>query len=250
MTASPEIIPTDLAIEIGENLSPDGFMAAARAFFGYVEELSKMMSPEGGAPKWTVLVKEGSAVLGVCPDRSASTATVNAIYARAEEGVRQLTNGEIEESGLTETALKHLKVLSELTEDPRRGRTPIRLWVRRRPVEMERAIANFIKDDWRVDYTDFGTVEGRLETIQDKNGTLQLQLRDAVLRHSVRCFFPEELLQEAFSSFRKRVEVSGPIHHRRNGTPVSIDVVAMERLPDDEDLPTADQVRGILRLNA
>jgi hypothetical protein len=55
------------------------------------------------------------------------------------------------------------------------------------------------------------------------------------------------MLPELFTKFRRRVEVSGLIHYRRNGVPISIDVESIEILPDDSDLPSLDDVRGILR---
>jgi hypothetical protein len=86
-----------------------------------------------------------------------------------------------------------------------------------------------------------------LETIQESYGTLQFQIRDAILRMKVQCYFPEELLPDVFEKFRKRVEVSGVIHYRKNGTPISIEAEHVESLPDDSELPTARDVRGILR---
>lgn len=68
-----------------------------------------------------------------------------------------------------------------------------------------------------------------------------------MLRQRVRCYFPEELLPEVFDKFRKRVEVSGIIHYRRNGTPISIEAEHILALPDDSELPTAEDVKGILR---
>ena len=109
-------------------------------------------------------------------------------------------------------------------------------------------VARIIDEDWRADYNDFGTIEGRLETIQDRDGKLLLQVRDAMLRQNVRCYFAEEMLPAAFDMFRKRVEVTGIIHYRRNGSPISIEVSQIEKLPDDSELPTLDDVRGILRL--
>ena len=47
--------------------------------------------------------------------------------------------------------------------------------------------------------------------------------------------------------FRKRVEVSGIIHYRKNGMPISIEAEQIIALPDDSELPTAEDVRGILR---
>ena len=117
---------------------------------------------------------------------------------------------------------------------------------RKRPISFEPTIASVIREDWRADYNDYGTIEGRLETIQETYGTLQFYIRDAMLRQRVRCYFPEKLLPEVFDKFRKRVEVSGIIHYRKNGTPVSIEAEQIVGLPDDADLPTAEDVRGIL----
>lgn len=70
-----------------------------------------------------------------------------------------------------------------------------------------------------------------------------------VLRQKVRCYFPEELLPDVFEKFRKRVEVSGVIHYRKNGTPISIEAERIDALPDDSELPNARDVRGILRIS-
>lgn len=96
-------------------------------------------------------------------------------------------------------------------------------------------------------YRDCGTIEGYLEAIQDKNGTLQLRVRDAPLRQLVTCYIPDEMLSDVFALFRKRVEVTGLIHYRRNGIPISIEVGHFEPLPDDSELPTADDVLGLLK---
>lgn len=249
MAASADQIPTDLTLEIGENLSPDRFMAAARAFFGYVQEITGMLSVDGERARWIVRVREGSALLAVDPSHGIDNPTAQAIYARAERGMRELIAGDIEDSGLPEPALKHLRTLSEMTEAGPNKAPPvaIRLWVKRKPIVFEPTIARTIRESWRADYNDYGTIEGRLETIQESYGTLQFYIRDAILRQRVRCYFPEELLPEVFERFRKRVEVSGVIHYRKNGTPVSIEAERIVGLPDDSELPTAEDVRGILR---
>jgi len=243
--ATPEEIPTDLTLEIDANVAPEQFMAAARAFFGYVDEIARALAPDGAVPKWQVQVREGSALLAVEPAPAAVPAVVQAIYARADEGARQLAEGNLQASRLPEPALRHLKVLSELTE-AKGGPVPIRLWVKRKPIQVNKEIARVLREDWRADYHDFGTVEGRLTAIQEQ-GTLQLLLKDEWLKQTVRCRVPEEKLPEAFAAFRKRVEVSGTIHYRRNGTPISVDVETIEILPDDSELPSFDDVRGLLR---
>jgi hypothetical protein len=233
MTATPDTVPSDLALEIGDDLSPERFVAAARAFFGYVNEISQALAPSGEHLRWTVKVREGSALLGVVPAAATDPQLVQSIYAKAENGVRWLASGNIDQSGLPEPAIKHLRALSELTEGQRGALLNVRLWIKRVPVDVDAGIAEVVRQDWRTDYKDFGTVEGRLETIQDRDGTLLLQIRDSMLRQTIRCYFPEEMLAEAFSSFRKRVEIGGLVHYRKNGTPVSIEARHIERLPEE-----------------
>jgi hypothetical protein len=56
--ATPDQIPTDLTLEIDANVTPEQFMAAARAFFGYVDEVARSIAP-GAVPKWKVMLREG-----------------------------------------------------------------------------------------------------------------------------------------------------------------------------------------------
>jgi hypothetical protein len=249
MPTTPDQIPTDLTLEIGENLSPERFMAAARAFFGYVQEISQALAPDAEPIRWIVRVREGSALLAVDPCPNVPPEVARRIYIRTERGLLHLIDHDIEGSGLPEPALKHLRTLSEMTEaGPNKvAPVPMRVWVQKKPISLQPTIASVIREEWRADYNDYGTIEGRLETIQESHGTLQFYIRDALLRQRVRCYFPEELLPTVFDTFRKRVEVSGVIHYRKNGTPVSIEVEHILGLPDDSELPTAEDVRGLLR---
>ncbi len=242
--ATPDQIPTDLTLEIDANVTPEQFMAAARAFFGYVDEVARGVAPGGAAPKWKVMLREGSNLLAVEPAPSAVPAVVQAFYLRADEGIRQLAEGNLQASRLPEPALKHLKTLSELTE-ARGNPVPLRFWVKRQPVQVNQEIGRVIREDWRADYKDYGTVEGRLTAIQEQ-GTLQLLLKDEWLKQTIRCYVPEDQLPDAFANFRRRVEVSGVIHYRRNGTPISVEVEVIEPLPEDSELPSANDVRGLL----
>lgn len=243
--ATVDQIPSDLAIEIGEDLSPADFMAAARHFFGYVDEVVRQRAPEGEPIKWTVKVHEGSAVLAAVAPLDAPEPVLDAVYADIGNAVDRLEGGDVDGAGVSEAALKHLRGLSGLAEG-RRGRpVPMRFWIRKQPRVIAPEIARVISEDWRTAYNDFGTVEGKLEAIQDRQG-LQISIKDPLLKQAVRCNLPDSLLEQAFQSFRKRVEVSGLIHYRRNGVPTSISASQIYELPDDATLPTHDDVRGIL----
>lgn len=244
--ATPDQIPSNLTLEIDDRLSPDEFIAAARAFFGYVKDIAETLMPPGEHIEWTARVKEGSYLIGIDPSQSAPADILRGVYARAGSSVRLLANGgEVENAELSDSALKHLRTLSDMSSPSGTRRRPLRIWVERKPIAIDESIARKIADDWRTAYSDYGVMEGRLDTIQDR-GKLEFQVRDPALPQTVKCFVPEEMLQTAFQYFRKRVEVSGTVHYRRNGAPVSIDVEQIERLPEDSELPSALDVRGIL----
>jgi hypothetical protein len=231
--ATPDQIPSDLTLELGDDLSPDLFMSAARAFFGYVEEVGRMVAPQGREPNWLVRVKEGSSLIGLDPAPMTDKEIVQAIYARSASGVRALAEGDVDAAALSEGAVRRLKVLADLASSSKAMAMPIRLWVEKQPMVLGAD-------------KDYGSVEGRLEAIQDHGG-LELRIRDAALRITVKCHVPEEMLAEVFGNFRKRVEVAGLVRYRRDGTPVSIEATAIEALPDDKDLPTLQDIRGLLR---
>ncbi|WP_412051179.1 hypothetical protein ACK6D9_07350 [Hoeflea sp. Naph1] len=243
--ATPEQIPTDLTIDLGDDLSPEEFLAAARNFMGYVTEIAEAQRGDGADVSWTVRVREGSALLGVEPNPSAPPSRVAMIYNQAEYGVAALARGDIAGAGLSDKAIGHLKNLSELAIRRQNGKG-INLWVRKNPIGIGAGIAKFVREDWESDYHDFGTIEGRLEAIMDSAGSLKIRIKDFLYPKAINCVVPERLVQSVLSSFRRRVEIEGRIHYRKDGTPISIEAVAIDVLPEDNELPTADDVRGIM----
>lgn len=245
--ARPDQIPTDLTLEIGDDVGPEQFLALTRAFFGYVNEVTQMTSLKGSTSLWKIEVREGSALIGLRPTENVAPEVVRLVYGKVSKAAQAIADGDIEGAALSEAATKHLKALSDVTEGTRGKPLSVRLWVERRPLQVNADMARVIRDDWRTSYSDFGTIEGRLRTIQDA-GSLTFEAKDELLGQSVKCFFPENMLTTVFDNFRKRVEISGLIHYRRNGTPVSIEASKVEPVPSDDDLPSVSDVRGILRV--
>jgi hypothetical protein len=242
--AKKEDIPTDLAFEIGANLGPKQFVAAARHFFALIEGLWSNVG-EGKAIEWEVCAREGSTVLAMQPRGDMPTKQVGRLYNRVEKVTRALASGDIEAANLDERELDHARALSDLSRE-NGSVIPLRFWVRRQPILYGPDIADYIREDHRGGYVDFGSLEGRLQAIQDARGTLELKIRDVLYPAAIRCIVPETMLDEALEYFRHRVEVTGEITYRAGGTPTSISVGRIDLLPEDDDLPTADDVRGIL----
>lgn len=243
--ATPDQIPTDLTIDLGDDWSPDEFVAAIRSFMGFVGEITEAQSGDGADISWTVRVREGSALIGVEPNEGASSSRLAMIYRKAEYAPKAVARGDIIGAGLTEKAINHLKSLSDLAAKKGNGKE-MNMWVKRQPIAISSGIGRVIREDWQTDYFDFGTIEGRLEAIQDASGSLQIRVKDFLYPRAIKCAVPERLIDLVLHSFRRRVEIEGKIHYRRDGTPISIDAQAIEIFPEDDDLPKASDVRGIM----
>ncbi|WP_417733332.1 hypothetical protein [Roseovarius sp.] len=243
--ATPDQIPTDLTIDLGDDLSPEEFVAAVRNFMGYVAEITDAQKGDGADVSWTVRVREGSALVGVEPNAGAPQSRLAMIYNMAGYGPLALARGDIAGAGLSEKAINHLKSLSDLVSKHKNGKG-VNLWVKKKPVGIGVGIAKIIREDWETDYHDFGTIEGRLEAIQDASGSLKIRVKDFLYPKAINCIVPERMIDHVLGSFRKRVEIEGRIHYRRDGTPISIEAQVIDVLPEDSELPTADEVRGIM----
>lgn len=243
--ATPDQIPTDLTIDLGDDLSPDEFVAAVRNFLGYVSEVTNAQKGDGADVSWTVKVSKGSALVGVAPNETAPLSRLTMIYKQAEHGLSALANGDIKGSGLSEKAIGYLKSLSDLVGRYQNGKG-VKLWVKKEPVNIGTSIAKNVREDWESDYHDYGSIEGRLEAIQDSNGSLKIRVKDFLYPRAIACVVPERMINDVLGSFRKRVEIEGRIHYRRDGTPISIEASQIDVLPEDGDLPSASDVRGIM----
>ncbi|MDZ4258599.1 MAG: hypothetical protein U0974_12335 [Gemmatimonadales bacterium] len=246
--ATREQIPAELTLELGDDPSPAEFLSAARAWFRLVQEVARSVTADRVPIQWVVHVREGSNLLAMVPHEATPPDLVRSTRAMTAKGLRSVARGKIDASGFTPAAITHLRELADLTTPDGEPGLKVRAWIDREPLDVTPRIASVLHEDDRAGYKDIGTVEGRLETILERHTGLQFEVRDALLRQTVRCHFTEEMLPKAFKLFRKRVEVAGLIKYRRNGTPVSVDVATVDQLPDDSKLPTVKDVRGLLKV--
>lgn len=72
-------------------------------------------------------------------------------------------------------------------------------------------------------YEDYGSFEGRLETLS-VHGRTRFNIFDPITARPVHCYFADEKLQQAHSAFNQRVLVTGTVKYSRIGQPVSIRV--------------------------
>lgn len=242
--ATADDIPADLALEIGADLDPQRFVAAAREFFAFVESVSALPNTTRRMD-WRVKVKEGSSILALVPATSVLRAEAVAAYARVEAATKALVAGDFTTAAFADSTLDHARKLSDLAKT-KDGPVPMQIWVFRKPILFGPDVGEFIREETKPAYHDFGSVEGTLNAIQDNTGSLEIRVRDPLWQRAIKCFLPEDMLADAIQHFRKRVELFGIVNYRKDDTPESIRVERLDPLPDDDDLPSLSDMRGIL----
>ncbi|WP_421856644.1 hypothetical protein [Oricola sp.] len=240
--ANKDDIPTELALEIGDDLEPRRFVAACREFFGLTDELAQV--PRDENVNWRVKVREGSNIIALSVGAQSDSNAVNAALQRMYEGTTALVQGDFSAPVLTEKAIQHAKKLSDLTKSGPHV-APMRVWLSRRPIDFGPEVGEMVRQDEASSYSDYGTLEGTLKAISDQSGGLEIRIQDPLWKRAIPCRVSDEQIEDAMGAFRKRVEVSGLIHYNRLGRPTSIRMESLTALPDDKDLPAAADIRGL-----
>lgn len=92
-----------------------------------------------------------------------------------------------------------------------------------------------------------GTIEGELEGLI-VHGDKRFLLYDRLTGRRVTCYFGDSVSWDGLGDvFGKRVAVTGEIRSRRSGERASIDVSKYYVFPHEDELPSAREVRGLLR---
>ena len=90
-----------------------------------------------------------------------------------------------------------------------------------------------------------GSVLGRLETITVHRDT-EIHVWDENTNRPVRCRYPIDLEDTVKALLRERVLVSGLVAFNPDNQPVRVEVSTIERCPDETELPTIEQMSGLL----
>lgn len=93
-----------------------------------------------------------------------------------------------------------------------------------------------------------GTVDGRLLGL-NVHGQRYFNVYDALTSERVRCYFGHRIsVEDIGQAVERRVAVHGQIQYRPTGQIVSMLADRLDMFPRESELPTADDVRGILRV--
>lgn len=246
MAIDPKQITTDLTLELDEEeISAADFSKAFDHFFGLVKEITKNIVPHKDGAAWVVKVYSGSAGFGVNGRRGvyldSEIAAIRQIFIG---GLRQLENGE-RPVHFSDKAIEHSRALGTLFH-AKKAPANVRIWSKQETFyPVAKMLAIKASEFLDAVYEDDGSVDGYLEKL-NAHGQFDFVIYDALDRRAIKCEVDENRLQEAWSAFRKRVEVLGKVHYRRDGMPVSVKAKEIIRYPSKDEMPTLDEMRTLL----
>jgi len=192
--------------------------------------------------------KGGSFTLGVRPQaakKNVPAAVIPRIAQTVTAGIRTLERGARRPKHFSDVALLKLRDLA-LLADPETPRVKVSNGAGAAVALSSRLVAH-VEAVLAPELTSIGTVEGKLEGLIT-HGKNRFLIFDPITGRQVICYFGGRVEWEAvLKAFGKRVAATGFIHSRRSGEKVSIQVSRLHVFPADEELPSAREMRGILK---
>ncbi len=94
-------------------------------------------------------------------------------------------------------------------------------------------------------YEGVGSVLGRLEAISVHSGN-EIRVWDENTSRPVVCIYLESLEEDVKANLRKRVLVHGVVSYNASGQPLSVVVAGIDPYPEQDALPTIEQVSGLI----
>jgi hypothetical protein len=239
-------IETEITLELDEEeISVADFSKAFENFAGLVKELSKQFAPKKDSSAWLVKVYPGSAGIGFSGRPGVYTsAELNSIRFNLLAGLRELESG-VRPSFFTDRSIECSKALGSLFKS-KKAPPNIRIWSRQeQAMPIGRTLAARAEHLLEVAYEDDGSVDGFLQKLS-AHGQFEFVVYDALDDRAIKCEVEESKLENAWASFRKRVEVLGKVRYRRDGMPVSVRATDIIPFPSPSDIPSLAEMRRLL----
>lgn len=232
-----------IEIKIEGKLTPKRFIEAVQSFFSLVEGVAKNVT--GSPVDWLVEVEKGSTVVRALvakPSRESDKA-LEAVC----RGVRSLRSGtRTLPFGFTKREVLASKNLAALVDGDDVHSISIKNGSA--PEDMPQAIVDTADAIlFGEAYTAFGSIEGKIDSLSDKQ-TFICSITDTVYHREITCYFQkDEVAEEAYRGFRKRVLAGGLIRYAKEGHPTSIVVDTIRIFPEESELPTIEEVQALFK---
>ncbi len=215
-------------------------VSAAGTLANLVNEVSRSVT-RGEAVEWTVQVRAGSVVLPVRPQATPDT---RALLVRAvSDGLATVEERAERPPHFSDRALVQARALANLSTDDH----PVRIGNGHRIVRLTKAMVAHVDQVTGDAPPRIGTVEGRLDSV-NVHGRPMFSIWERATGERVECVAGEGLtVEDLGAALGRRVAVRGRIRASKGGEKRRIDATDLHVFRSEQELPSADDVRGILR---
>ena len=242
MKTKPVTIKMKLAID---KIPSHEFIQSVKDFFEMLEDVADSLYGRRRAIPWSVKIEPGSNVLVAIAGQPISPEIKpKAVSTALKRGLKVIKDGARPEN-FSDRTLERIKSLADLSEE--RGLN-ISIVAEKSKQQISSKIRENVSYILRHAYSEVGTIEGRLQILA-KRQYLEIEVRDEVSDRLIHCIITPNQLEDAKDAFDRRVSISGLIHYRADGTPISIEVKNIFRFPFPRELPSHNNIRGIFREN-
>ena len=230
-----------LRLELGaEAVELRHLVSAASTFAALVNEVSRALTKDEDAVVWTVAVESGSVVLPVVPHAGPDlTADLLRVI---PEGIAMIEKAAKRPPHFTDQALTQAQHLANLSSDE----MPVRIQNGGAPIKLTKQLVAHVDVLTSEAQPRIGSIEGLLEEV-NVHRQPSFQVWERLTGTKVHCRAGSAITTDDLSAaLGKRVEVRGRIRQSKTGQKTTIDVKQLRVFAAEEDLPSPDDVRGIL----
>ena len=245
--------PPDADIHLGVEgqVTLAGLTRLVESWTDFLDEIGKSVTghPSPRAVRYVVTeASGGSFTLRVRPQPASEDVPAHVIPRIAPtviSGIRELQRQAKRPRHFSDDALDKLRDLARLT-GPETPALTVNGGGRDRPVALSSEVLAHVEAVLTPAFRTIGTIEGELEGLII-HGRKRFLLYDRMAGRQVVCYFGDAVSWEEIRDlFGKRMAVTGEIRSRRSGERASIDVSSYYVFPREEDLPSAEEVRGLI----
>ena len=249
----PPAVPsadTDLHLDVDGQVTLTNLTRLVESWADFLSEIGKDVtgSHEKDVVRYVVMTASGgSFALGVRPQpgkKGVPVSMMPRIARTVVSGLQQLDHEAKRPSHFSDSALAKLRNLARLA-GPEMPSLRVRNG-RGQPVALSSTLLAHVEAVLIPEVRTIGTIEGVLEGLII-HGRKQFHLTDRLTGRKVTCYFGNAISWEGLRDlFGKRMAVTGAICSRRSGERASINVSSYYVFPREDELPSADEVRGLL----
>lgn len=231
-----------------EVLTPGTFVNALRYFWGMLRDLDSAVSKdERGSIDWEIesLSKNSPAVVKFTGRSLTNAHNLPRIEHACVNGLRQLSEGR-RLPDFSDAAVTKALHLAKLKSYRRRDAlSAIQVYTDTDEVDVGPHTVEGIRTLTTIRYEAAGSIVGNLDSITVHRGS-EFRVWEELEERPVTCRFTSELLEEVKNALGRRVLVYGNIRSNFRGQPTVISVQGFEYYPEDSELPTIEQMSGLI----